>query len=43
LKEWINPKIYYQKIPVEDEEIEYIKLPVVPTMHIFGITITDKK
>jgi hypothetical protein len=43
LKEWINPKIYYQNIPVEDEEIEYIKLPVVPTMHIFGITITDKK
>ncbi len=39
LKEWINPKIYYQKIPIEDEVIEHIKLPVVPTMHIFGITI----
>jgi len=39
LKEWINPKIYYQKIPLREKEIKAIKLPVIPTMHIFGITI----
>jgi len=39
LKEWINPKVYYQKIPAKNEEINYIKLPVLPTMHIFGITL----
>ena len=38
LKEWINPKLYYQKIPIKGKTIKYLKLPVIPTMHIFGIT-----
>jgi len=41
LKEWITPKMYIQKIALQSETIEYIKLPLVPTMHIFGITLTD--
>lgn len=39
LKEWINPKLYIQKIPIEGKIIKYLKLPVIPTMHIFGITL----
>jgi len=39
LKEWINPKIYYQKIPIREKEIKTIKLPIIPTMHVFGITV----
>ncbi len=39
LNEWINPKLYVQKIAIEGKEIKNIILPVVPTMHIFGITL----
>ena len=41
LKEWITPKLYIQKITLLPETVEYIRLPVIPTMHIFGITLSD--
>ncbi len=37
-KQFIKPKLFVQVLEVGGERIDYVELPVQPTMHIFAIT-----